>query len=163
MPALFVPLDGRLTSQNILTGVLDGSAVLYIVSPGSVDLGNSYQVTLTTLAPFFAAFPVLNTQVLTAGATIGSPYAVETTDTRILFNKTLASASYAVLPLAADMAYPYGILFKDLKGDASTNIITITFTGGELCDGLSTVLINSDYGWATINPVPGGGAWFLTS
>ena len=160
MAALVVPLDGRLTSQNILSGPIS-SGVMWIVSPGNAAAGNTYQVTIQTLGAYFGAFPVLNTEIITAGATSISPYNVETTDTRILFNKTLASASYAVLPLAATMAYPYGITFKDLKGNASTNNITISFTSGELCDGLSTVQITTDYGWVTIFPVPGGGAWYL--
>ena len=162
MTTLFSPLDGRLTSQNILSGPLNGLEVLYIVSPGNANLGNSYQVTTDTLAAFFAAFPSLNTELITAGATLATPYDVLTTDTRILFRKTLASATYAVLPLASTMEYGQPVLFKDLKGDAFTNNITISFTGGELCDGSSSVIINNDYGWVTVNPVPGGGSWYVT-
>ena len=162
MVALFIPLDGRLTSQNILSGGLDGTEVMEIVSPGTAAEGLTYQIETQTLAAFFSAFPLLNTTVITSGATVGSPYAIETTDTRILFNKTLASASYAVAPLAADLAYGQSILIKDFKGDAATNTITVTFTGGELCDGLSTVTIDNAYGWLTINPTPGGGSWYLS-
>lgn len=159
---LFIPNDGRLTSQNILTGPLNGQEVMYIVSPGTAAAGNSYQITTDNLAQFFAAFPSLNTELITAGATSISPYSVLTTDTRILFKKTLASASYAVMPLAASMQYSQPVLFKDLNGDAFTNNITITFTGGELCDGQASVIINNDYGWVTVNPVVGGGAWYQT-
>src|ERR1700720_163142 len=113
-----IPVDGRLTSQNLLNIPLSGGEVMYIVSPGTAALGNSYQVTTQVLASFFAAFPFLNTEHITAGATIGSPDLVLTTDTTILFNKTLGSASYATLPLSGTMAYPFPILFKDRKGDA---------------------------------------------
>ena len=162
MTGLFVPLDGRLTSQNILGPPLTGGEVMEIVSPGNAAQGNTYQVTTDVLAAFFAAFPALNTDIITAGATSISPFAVETTATRVLFNKTLGSASYAALPLVASMAYSQPVLFKDLKGDAATNPITISFTGGQLCDGLATLQITTAYGWVTINPVPGGSSWYMT-
>lgn len=160
---LFIPLDGRITSQNVLGGPLNGSEVMEIVSPGTAAQGVTYQINTQVLAAFFAAYPALNTELLTAGATLVSPYPVATTDTRILFDKTLGSASYAVLPLSSSMAYPLGVLFKDIKGDAATNNITISFSGGQLCDGLSTVVINNAYGWVTINPIPGGSGWYVTS
>lgn len=134
-----------------------------IVSPGNAALGVTYQVTTAILAAFMSSFPFLNTEFITAGATLVTPYNVLTTDTRILFNKIIGSPSYSVLPLASTMTYGGGVLFKDLKGDASTNNITISFTSGELCDGLSQIIINNDYGWVTVNPVPGGGSWYLTS
>lgn len=157
-----VPTDGRLTSQNILTIPLAGSEVMYIVAPGTAAQGNSYQTTLDYLAAFFSAFPSLNSELITAGATLATPWQVLTTDTRLLFNKTLGSASYAVLPLAASLTYLQPVLFKDLKGDASTNPITISFTGGELCEGQSTIMINNPWGWVTLNPIPGGGGWYQT-
>lgn len=163
MAATFTPIDGRITSLQVLNIALAGGEVMEIVSPGTAAAGNNYQVTTATLAAFFAAFPVLNTEDITAGATIASPYAVETTDTQILFNKTLASASFAVLPSSSSMAYPFGVLFKDLKGDAGTNPITITFTGGQLCDGLASISITDDYGWVKIFPVIGGSAWYVGS
>lgn len=132
---------------------------MYIVSPGTEALGNSYQVTTEVLAAFFGAFPALNTEIVTAGTT----YNVSTTDTRILVNKTLPSATSVVFPPAMSMQYPYGVMIKDLKGDADVNPITITFSGGELCDGLSTITLSTSYEWVTINPVPGSGAWYMTS
>ena len=159
----FIPLDGRITSLQVLNLPLVGTEVMEIVSPGTAAAGNNYQVPTEALAAFFAAFPILNREYIIAGATLASPYAVATTDTQILFNKTLASATYATMPLASTMAYPFGVLFKDIKGDAATNNITITFTGGQLCDGQSSVVIADNYGWVTINPVPGGSGWFMTS
>ena len=163
MAGLAVPLDGRITSQNVLNLTLTGGEVMEIVSPGNAAQGNTYQVTTGYLAAFFAAFPALNTDIIKAGATLASPFAVETTATRVLFNKTLASASYALLPLSESMAYSQPVLFKDLKGDAATNPITVSFSGGELCDGLSQVQIANAYGWVTINPIPGESGWFMTS
>src|SRR6185503_19650071 len=121
MVALNIPSDGRLTSQNLLTGTLNGLEVMYIVSPGNVQFGNSYQVTLDTLAAFMAAFPENNTEIVTAGVS----YAVLTTDTRILVNKTLGSPTSIIFPPANSMIYGGDILVKDLKGDAETNNITL--------------------------------------
>ena len=160
MPATFIPVDGRLTSLQVLNTPLIGNEVMEIVSPGDPANGNNYQVTIQTLANFFAAVAPGDYTLILNGATIGSPYAIATTDTRILFNKTIASVSYATAPLASTMLLSSGILIKDLKGDANVNNITVTFTGGELCDGLSSIVIDTAYGWTTINPVPGGGAWY---
>ena len=160
MAVNFVPIDGRLTSLQLLNIALTGTEVMEIVSPGNAANGNNYQVTLNILAAFFAASSGITTELITAGATLSSPYVIATTDTRILFNKTVSSTSYAVAPLASTMLFSAGVLIKDLKGDAATNNITVIFMGGELCDGASSVVIDTAYGWGTITPVPGGGAWY---
>lgn len=156
MASLPVPLDGRITSQAILIGPLTGGEVQEIVSPGNAALGNTYQVTLLTLAAFYAAFPALNTEIVTAG----SVYNVQTTDTRILIDKTLGSPTSVVFPLSNSMIYQQPVLIKDIKGDAFTDNITITFSGGQLIDGLPQIVINNNYGWAWINPIPGGNGWY---
>jgi len=58
------------------------------------------------------------------------------------------------------MVYPFGVFIKDAKGDSIADPITITFSGGEHCDGLSSLIINNPYGWVTINPIPGQSAWY---
>ena len=158
MPVVATPSDGRMTSFPTLMGTLTGTELQWIVSPGNQQLGILYNVTLDTLGAFFGAFPVLNTEIVTAGAT----YNVQATDTRILVNKTLSSATSIVFPAASAMQYPYGVLVKDLKGDAAANPITITFSGNS-CDGLTTLTIDVNYGWFTVNPIPGGSAnWYLS-
>lgn len=156
-----VPLDGRITSLDVLDLPLLGDEVQEIVSPGNESQGNSYQVTTEVLAAFYASYGALNGVILTSGASLLVPYAVTADATRVLFNKSVGAASYAVLGLAADQA-PYGILFKDLKGDAASHNITISFTSGELCEGSSTVVISTNYGFKTINAIPSGGGWYLT-
>ncbi len=154
-----IPTDGRLTSQNPLSIPLTGGEVMYIVSPGNAALGNSYQVTTAALAAFFAAFPFLDTTLVTAGST----YNMLTTDTLILVDKTIGSPTSIVVPLASSMAFPFPVIIKDGKGDAATNNITITFTGGQLVDGQSSLVIDNAYGWVTINPFPVTGAsWYET-
>jgi hypothetical protein len=54
----------------------------------------------------------------------------------------------------------FGVYIKDLKGDADVNNIRISFTSGELCDGDSTITIANEYGWVTLNPLSGDGAWY---
>ena len=161
MAPLIIPLDGRITSQNILSGPLTGGEVMEIVSPGNAALGVTYQITTGVLAQFFTGFAGLNTEIITAGATSITPYMVLPTDTKILFNKIIGAPSYAVLPLSASLTNAQPILFKDLKGDAATNNITITFSGGQLCDGLSSIVLSTAYGWTIVNPVPGGNAWYM--
>lgn len=156
-----IPLDGRITSLSVLDIALAGDEVIEIVSPGNAANGNNYQVTTAVLAAYFnSSSPAFSTTTITSGATLVSPYAILTTDARILFNKTVASASYAVAPLASSMAGPYPLFIKDLKGDADAFPIQISFSGGELCDGLSTISILNAYGWTTINPIPTGGGWY---
>ena len=163
MVALPVPPDGRFTSQNVLTLPLGGGEVMLIVSPGNAAQGNTYQTTTAYLAAFFSAFPSLNSEIIKAGATSISPYAVAATDTRILFNKTIGAASYAVVPLSESMAYSQPVFFKDLKGDADVNPITVTFSGGQLCETFSQRQITIPYGWFTIFPIPGGSGWYMGS
>ena len=160
MSQTVIPLDGRLTSLQVLNLTLNGSEIMEIVSPGNAQFGNNYQVTTQVLAAFFAAFTVLNTETITAGATVGSPYAVQITDTQVLFDKIATSPSFAVLPLSASMAYPFPILFKDIRGDAAANNITLSFSGGETCDLQTTIVIDSSFGWVRIAPNPSGTGWF---
>ena len=153
-----IPQDGRITSLGPLTGKLLGSEVSYIVSPGTASAGISYYITQNTLAAFYAAFPTLNSSLITSGAT----YNALTTDTAILVDKTIGSATSVVMPLASAMLYGQRVLIKDAKGDASTNPITITFTGGQLCDGEATIIINNAYGWIYITPLPTGTSWYMS-
>jgi hypothetical protein len=161
-PNTTVPLDGRLTSLEPYTATLLGDELLYIVAPGNAQLGNSYAITAANLAQFIAGLLPVLSAIITDGATLAAPYDVLTTDTGVGFNKSgTPSASYAVCPLADDMKYPNGVLFKDLLGDADVNNVTVTFTAGELCDGLAQVQITSSYGWFRVFPTPGGGSWFM--
>lgn len=161
--ATFIPLDGRITSLQVLDLALTGGEVIEIVSPGNAEAGNNYQVTLTSLALFFASIPFTTAVTILDGATLADPYDVLITNNRILFNKTIGAPSYTVLPASETMLYPFPLLFKDLKGDADVNPITISFSGGQLCDGLDHLTIENPYGWFTVNPIPGGGGWFQTA
>jgi hypothetical protein len=148
-----IPQDGRLTSFNTLTGPLTGSEVIYIVSPGNAAQGNSYQVSTLTLAQYFSAFTFGSPTIITTGTAYNSI----ATDTRILINKTIGSATSIVLNTS--QLYILPVLVKDLKGDSETNPITVTFSGGQLLDGLSQVVINNPFGYFWFNPLASGG-WY---
>lgn len=140
------PLDGRITSLTAFTGALTGTEVMYIVSPGNVQFGNSYQITLTTLSTFFGGASLT---FVTAGATYNSV----ASDVRILVNKTIGSVT--TVALLGSASYTQPVLVKDLKGDADSNPITITFPG--TYDGIaSPVTINTKYGFIWFNPLPTG-------
>jgi hypothetical protein len=151
-----VPQDGRMTSFQALPFPLNGGELMWIGSPGNAAEGNLYNVTTDVLAAFFSAFPALNTEIVTAGST----YNVQTTDTRILVDKTLGSPTSIIFPLSNTMQFQQPVLIKDIKGDAFTNNITISFSGGQKCDNQTTIPINNNYGWTWINPIPGGSGWY---
>lgn len=94
MPSLETPIDGRLTSQNELSGPLLGNAVLYIVSPGTAAEGNSYKVTLDTLASFFSftgAFPTYTVATLPSG-TLGLVATVSDGDSGLAWGATVINS-----------------------------------------------------------------------
>ncbi len=149
MPALVIPQDGRLTSQNVLTGPLDSSAVMYIVSPGNVAHGSSYQVSLNTLGTFFGSFG-------TPTIVLAGPYASVSTDTRILLDYTVAAPT--TLTMLASSSYTQPILIKDINGSLSgVNTTTISFSGGQLADGQATIVLQTAYAGIWLNPLQAGG------
>lgn len=157
---LFVPPDGRITSQNPFSGTLDGDEVMEIVAPGNAQQGNTYQITLQQLAGYFAG-SIAPVYEVTSGATAGNPYLIPNDAGSILFNIPTAEDHYCVAGLSSETLYLNPILIKDLAGTADVNSITISFSGGELCDGLSEIQITTAYGWYRIAPKPGGGGWYM--
>jgi hypothetical protein len=155
MPALFVPLDGRTTSQNVLLGPLDPTAVLDIVSPGNATAGNSFQVSLATLATFFGSF--INPTIIKTGTS----YASVGTDTRILLE--LGAASAFTITLLASSSYTQPILVKDVFGTVSeSDELTILFSGGQTADGQTSVVLRDAYAGIWLNPLTAGN-WYLTA
>lgn len=156
--ANFMPLDGRVTSlQRWINGLLlNGTEILEIVMPNNPATGANFQITTATLALYFSSYPFFNTAKILQGST----YGIKTTDTRLLVVAGSAALTTITAPLAATMLVPFPILIKDTTGNAFTNNIDINFTGGEEVDGQSSLVIDQDYGWVTINPILGGGGWY---
>lgn len=137
----------------------DPTALIEIVSPGNVEEGINYAITLAMMATIIIARMSEPTIIIT-GATVGDPYVALTTDYRILLNKTVASASYVDIGSATDRGFE-PIMVRDLKGDADVNNISVSFTG--TCDGLaSPIVISSPYGGWVFNPLADGN-WYLTN
>ena len=74
-----------------------------------------------------------------------TPYLADLTDYYLAVD--VAAPASVVLPVS-----PTGTVFviKDIDGDASTNPITVTDTGGALIDGAASAVINTDYGSITL-------------
>lgn len=65
--------------------------------------------------------------------------------------------------IAWALAYgKYGIPLTifDASGTASTNAVTLNFTGGQTLDGIAAPVINSDFGGFRLQPLTGGG-WIM--
>jgi hypothetical protein len=107
---------------------------------------------LSTLVPF-GAFPPT---ILTSGATTGSPYAATATDFLILVNKTVSANTGILFPTSVGRVLP--ILVKDLKGDAATYNIHVTFTGGQSADAQTDYTLIGNYVWQWFYPYSGG--WY---
>jgi hypothetical protein len=149
---------GQMTDLPEFTGAYDPTALIELVSPGTVEEGVNYAITLELLASFLVA-GAANPTIITTGATLGDPYVALETDFRILLNKIVASASYVDIGGGADRVTP--IMVRDLKGDADVNNISVSFTG--TCDGLaSPIVISAPYGGWVFNPLTDGN-WYLTN
>ena len=85
------------------------------------------------------------TTIVTAGAT----YNASTGDMFIGVNKTIGSPTSIVLPAAASLFLGRTFEVADVKGDASTNPITITGSGGLLFDGQTSFVLAFNYQAAT--------------
>lgn len=146
-PLLNVFEGGQMTDLPPFATSLDFTSLMEIVSPGNAALGVNYSITLAQLALIIGGGT--GPTIITSGATYNSIQ----TDTRILVNKTIGSATAITLLSAASYFQP--ILIKDLKGDAATNPITINFAG--TYDGIASPLtINTAYGWIWFNPLASG-------
>lgn len=158
-PATPVFAGGQMTDLPEYDGPYDPTALLEIVAPGNEEEGVNYSITLALLASYLLSFFVDPT-IITEGATLGDPYVAEVTDNRILLNKTVASPSYIDLGSPTDRGFT-PVMVRDLKGDANTNNISVSFIG--TCDGLSSpIVIDAPYGGWVFNPLASG-KWYLTS
>lgn len=129
-------------------GTVDLTALFEIVSPGTAKDGVNYSITLSKLALL-----INETIFAPTFVTSGSTYNSVSSDTRILVNKTIGSPTSIVLLGAASYLQP--VLIKDIKGDAFTNNITVSFAG--TYDGIASPLrITTNYGWIWMNPLPNG-------
>lgn len=124
-----------------------------------LEIWNSQTGVYSTVS-FSTLMGVANALVYTIVTAAGT-YNVSLTDTVVLINKTVSAPNTVQLPASATrLGAP--VFVKDLKGDASANIITVAAFGAELIDGLASMPINSDYGGLKFWPLLTGG-WFLAA
>ena len=143
---------GQMTDLPAYPGTLDLTALMEIVSPGTAAAGINYSINLAQLALIIGSGGLPT--IITSGATYNSVQ----TDTRILVNKTVGGATTVALLAASSYFQP--VLIKDLKGDAATNNITVTYSG--TYDGVASPLtISTNYGWIWMNPLASGN-WYGT-
>jgi hypothetical protein len=149
----FADEDGATPLGNPYTAA-DGRLAGCFLAEGTY----SVQVTKDALSftlPYMAVFltPIARPgyrQVTAAGAVTAGPL-----DQYLGIKKTVGAATAITVGLAADRdGVPLTI--KDEKLDASSNNITIAFTGGEAADGLTTLTITTSGGFVTLQPRDGG-------
>jgi hypothetical protein len=150
---------GQMTDLPEYDQDFDPTALMEIVSPGNVEEGVNYAITLALLSAFMMR-QLLEPTIITDGADVGTPYDVDATDTRVLVNKTIGAATFIDLDDPTLRNY-LPVLIMDIKGDADVNNITVTFTG--TVNGLaSPIVIDAPFGGWTFNPLDSGN-WYLTS
>ena len=84
---------------------------------------------------------------------------IEDTDDIIYVNKSSGAATGVALPAVADRSSKKPLTIVDAKGDAATNNITITPDGAETIMGLSSWVINQNYGSIKLRPYEDGSKW----
>lgn len=156
---------GQMTDLPAFTGTLNGQEMMEIVAaPLNASLaaeGVNYSITtqlLASLINYLITTPVIIAQG--EHATIGTPYIVQPADSRIYIDKPVAEATYLLMPDASTMFVEP--LVRDIAGTAGSGVgITVSFTGGQLADGLATIPIETPYGGYFFRPVATLSKWTL--
>lgn len=122
-----------------------------LLANGSVDYAQLSPALAAALRAAGVALPgtvVARTQRFTSS----TPIVVSPADQ--IITCAIATAAACTLPSAASrVGVP--LTFKDL-GQAATNHITLTRTGGDLIDGATTYIIANAYGYVTLVPFTDG-------
>lgn len=162
-PEIPVFVGGQMTDLPPFTLVqFDGTELFEVVAPGDPALGLNYSITSARLAALITR--LVQTAVYLADGqhnTPGDPYVVPATVARVYVNKTAAEPTY--VQFAAAAGYPIDVLVADVAGtvDGAGNGITVTFSGGELADGIATIPITTPYGGYIFQPLQILAAWRL--
>lgn len=125
--------------------------------PSVADLASEYVLVWDAAQATY--FKVLLNATGFAGArlqrsVVASPIVVAPNDQIINFNIN-AGAPVCTVPSAATRnGAP--LTFKDAGGHAAAHNLTISFTGGELCDGLAQVKVTQNFQELTLNPYNDG-------
>lgn len=79
-----------------------------------------------------------------------SPYTVLSTDAMLYVDSSAGAVQILLQASAARLGVPLGI--KDVGGAAATNNITLTPSGVETIDALTSMVLDSNYGGVQLNP-----------
>ncbi len=172
----FVSLDflkaGNGYGRLIVSGGLSDFGILATQSTGKLNLGaggtSALNMTLVpggnvgigTTTPN-ATLHVYGSNAFkyTKLATSVSTYNIATSTDNTIYISTTTVASTINLPACQGNTDQIEYIVKDLGGNAGTNNITVTATAGNVIDGASTKVINSNYGSTKVQCVSGSG-WF---
>ena len=151
---------GQMTDLPVFSGTFDGTELFEVVAPGNEANGVNYRITSALLASLLTAVssqPV----ILQSGQfnAPGNPYIVPITVTKVYVNKTPGEPTYIRFLAAA--GYLADILVCDIAGTADVGNITVTFTSGELANGIAPIPIATAYGGFFFRPVTTLAKWIL--
>lgn len=122
-------------------------------APGDIIRSETWNDIFTDISE---ALTLLGEQLYGQTAVTATPYVPAATDTLALVN--VAGAVTVNLPLSsARDGYPLTI--KDISGAAATNNITINKNTTDTIEGLSSIVIATNWGGYTLVPVTGG--WII--
>lgn len=135
------------------SGVYTPASGATTAAPGDIIRSTIWNAIFTDISD---ALTLLGQQVYGTTPVASTPYVPVAADSLILVN--FAGAVAINLPLASSRSgYPLAI--KDISGAASTNNITINKNTTDTIEGLSSIVINADYGGYYLVPVSGG--WII--
>lgn len=149
--------SARFTSQSAPLGGVSDLSCLY-VSSGNLYYNNSSgtQIQLTTGGSINVAGISANNFARLA---VSTDITIGAADTYVHYDVSTAGVRTLTLPAAAGVTPGRFYIFKDVTGQAATNILTIVRAGSDTFDGAATsVTVNNNYG-AVMVVSDGTSAW----
>jgi hypothetical protein len=148
--------NGIWTIQPDFSGLSSGVPPQSQYGVSFIEVWNSLTGVYTTVS--FSTLQSIAGSLSYTLVTSSGTYTALSSDNILLINRTVPSAGTVQLPLSASRS-GFAVVVKDFAGDAgsSSHTTTVLFSGSELCDGLSSVVINSDYGAYKFLPLTSGG------
>lgn len=167
VPALDTFAGGQMTDLPAFTATsFDGTELFEVVSgfpsPTNANTAVNYSITSAQLAALLVVLlnkPVIITQGQFTNP--ASPYVVPVNAARVYVDKATPEPTY--VQFAAVATYIVEPLITDIAGtvDNAGNGIFVTFSGGQLVDGLSSVTVTTPFGGYFFRPITSLGSWHL--
>lgn len=130
-------------ARNALTGMVSGDFVV-VESTTTIEMWNGAAwVSLSGTGVGGVGAPAYSVVTVTT-----SPYTVLASNDVVVCNRTTLGPFTVNLP--ATPANGDQVRIKDGKGDADTEFITITATGGKTIDGAATLILDESFGARTL-------------